>query len=247
MSLRPHATVPAAATAVMLLLPHPTFAKNCSVDRLHAVDRFTQCRHRRSCSSTSESARTGSPSASSNSRPPGRSFPAAGRAFTDNGDGTGHRPSDQGSNGKEDRRRDRPRRRQPLHVDRLEPSGRRHPLHEASSRPTNQAGACFTGYCDWRLPTPAELQSIQAAAFPSCTGTCIDSAVFGPVSGLSRAGRRSSPTMPLARGTRPRSARRSPTSRPRTTSRARRARRGAMSASAAHRAATGIVHRPMRR
>jgi hypothetical protein len=44
----------------------------------------------------------------------------------------------------------------------------------------NLSGACFAGHCDWRLPTPAELQAIQRAAFPNCGGACLDAAVFGP-------------------------------------------------------------------
>jgi hypothetical protein len=39
---------------------------------------------------------------------------------------------------------------------------------------------CFTGQCDWRLPTPAELLTIVTPAYPTCPSSpCID-AIFGP-------------------------------------------------------------------
>jgi len=43
----------------------------------------------------------------------------------------------------------------------------------------NQSGSCAAGQCDWRLPTPGELQTILLAR--PCTATpCIDQSVFGP-------------------------------------------------------------------
>lgn len=39
---------------------------------------------------------------------------------------------------------------------------------------------CFTGQCDWRLPTPAELLTIVTPAYPTCpSAPCIDP-IFGP-------------------------------------------------------------------
>jgi len=38
---------------------------------------------------------------------------------------------------------------------------------------------CFTGRCDWRLPTIEELQGILLSPYPCSTSPCIDSA-FGP-------------------------------------------------------------------
>jgi hypothetical protein len=43
------------------------------------------------------------------------------------------------------------------------------------------AGGCFAGACDWRLPTVLELQTILAQPFPCTTSPCIDAA-FGPTS-----------------------------------------------------------------
>jgi hypothetical protein len=41
---------------------------------------------------------------------------------------------------------------------------------------------CFAGYCDWRIPTANELQSLLAASFPNCTSLpCTD-----PALGLTR-------------------------------------------------------------
>lgn len=41
------------------------------------------------------------------------------------------------------------------------------------------AFAGFAARCDWRLPTPAELETILLAPFPCGTSPCIDP-VFGP-------------------------------------------------------------------
>jgi hypothetical protein len=44
------------------------------------------------------------------------------------------------------------------------------------------AEICFAGYCDWRIPTANELQSLLAASFPNCTSQpCTD-----PTLGLTR-------------------------------------------------------------
>jgi len=43
----------------------------------------------------------------------------------------------------------------------------------------DSAGGCFTGLCDWRVPTREELQTILAGSFPCSTSPCIDP-VFGP-------------------------------------------------------------------
>jgi hypothetical protein len=45
----------------------------------------------------------------------------------------------------------------------------------------DQSGSCFAGQCDWRMPTAAELQSIDPAPFGSCNVPCVDATVFGPV------------------------------------------------------------------
>lgn len=41
-------------------------------------------------------------------------------------------------------------------------------------------GGCFAGYCDWRLPTRPELETILLAPYPCPTNPCIDP-IFGPV------------------------------------------------------------------
>ena len=43
------------------------------------------------------------------------------------------------------------------------------------------AGGCFAGACDWRLPTVLELQTILTGPFPCATSPCVDPA-FGPTS-----------------------------------------------------------------
>ncbi len=40
---------------------------------------------------------------------------------------------------------------------------------------------CFARFCDWRLPTLAEIATIMAA--PPCTAPCIDESLFGPSAG----------------------------------------------------------------
>ncbi len=39
---------------------------------------------------------------------------------------------------------------------------------------------CFTGQCDWRLPTRDELQTILLEPYPCATSPCINQALFGP-------------------------------------------------------------------
>ena len=43
----------------------------------------------------------------------------------------------------------------------------------------NQSGSCTAGQCDWRLPTPGELQT-TLVALPCPTDPCIDQSIFGP-------------------------------------------------------------------
>jgi len=40
-------------------------------------------------------------------------------------------------------------------------------------------GNCFSGNCDWRLPSRAELKTIVAESYPCTTSPCI-AATFGP-------------------------------------------------------------------
>jgi hypothetical protein len=44
----------------------------------------------------------------------------------------------------------------------------------------NAAPCNFTGYCDWRLPTSAELQTILLEPYRCTTNPCIEP-IFGPV------------------------------------------------------------------
>jgi hypothetical protein len=43
-------------------------------------------------------------------------------------------------------------------------------------------GACFGGQCDWRLPTPIEMQTILSAPYPCASSPCVDELLFGPTS-----------------------------------------------------------------
>ena len=47
----------------------------------------------------------------------------------------------------------------------------------------NQSGSCTAGQCDWRLPTPGELQTTLVAR-PCPSSPCIDQVVFGPTLGF---------------------------------------------------------------
>jgi hypothetical protein len=47
----------------------------------------------------------------------------------------------------------------------------------------NTSPCTFTGYCDWRLPTRAELQTILSEPYPCTTSPCIDP-IFGPTVAL---------------------------------------------------------------
>ena len=55
-------------------------------------------------------------------------------------------------------------------------------LNNATSRDGTTSSGCFTGHCDWRLPSIVELQTIVDAGAPDCgnRGVCIDQTVFGP-------------------------------------------------------------------
>jgi hypothetical protein len=44
------------------------------------------------------------------------------------------------------------------------------------------AGGCFAGACDWRLPTVLEIQTILSQPFPCAGSPCIDETAFGPTS-----------------------------------------------------------------
>jgi Protein of unknown function (DUF1566) len=56
-------------------------------------------------------------------------------------------------------------------------------LYNLNGRTSSDGGddvtGCFTGHCDWRLPSIQELQGILLAAYPCATDPCIDPA-FGP-------------------------------------------------------------------
>jgi hypothetical protein len=39
---------------------------------------------------------------------------------------------------------------------------------------------CFSGYCDWRIPTINELRSLLSAGFPNCTSSSCFDPIFGP-------------------------------------------------------------------
>src|SRR5262249_49071063 len=114
------------------------------------------------------------------------------------GDGLRHRAPV----GAEDRRRDRARRGQLLHVEhhpwRDEPE--RDGVHELAryAELRTPSGGCFAGHCDWRLPSISELQTIKDPSAPGCEvdGACIDP-VFGPTRAFYYWSATSTPANPL--------------------------------------------------
>jgi hypothetical protein len=52
-------------------------------------------------------------------------------------------------------------------------------LNNGASTDGTAITGCFAGHCDWRLPTPAEMQTILLAPYFCGTHPCIDP-VFGP-------------------------------------------------------------------
>jgi hypothetical protein len=59
-------------------------------------------------------------------------------------------------------------------------------LNNATSPDGTTSSGCFTGHCDWRLPSIVELQAILDAGAPGCgnRGACIDQTIFGPTIGF---------------------------------------------------------------
>lgn len=53
-------------------------------------------------------------------------------------------------------------------------------LNNCTSSDGTAISGGFSGHCDWRLPTSAELQTILLAPFPCATSPCIDQTIFGP-------------------------------------------------------------------